>query len=215
MKHSFFLPFLLSATLALWSAPTHAQTATEGRSHQLDDLTFTEMLAGADTGKTADLIRAFQEKEARTKLSKTFTKPGLNLETCRNKEVIVMTIPADKLFAPNDTELMSGVGEYLKPITRYLKTPDMYRVLLVMHTDNTGSEVYREELTTDRVEAVFEWFENSGVNTDYLFSYAMADDMPLVPNTSMDARATNRRLEIYLVPGTVMVEQAKKGRIEY
>lgn len=192
-----------------------AQGVDSGRDKNLDELTFTQMLAGVETGKTSDLIKAFQEKEARSKLTKTFGKTGLNLETCRNREVIVITIPADKLFAPNDIELLPGAGEYFKPITRYLKTPDMYRVLLVMHTDNTGSDVYREEVTTDRVESVFDWFENSGVNTDYLFSYAMADDMPLVPNTSMENRASNRRLEIYLVPGTAMIEQAKKGRIEY
>lgn len=185
------------------------------RDSTLEDLTFSEMLASVDPGKGAELIRMFQEKEARSKLGKFNPKNGTNLETCRSKEVLLLTIPADRLFAPNDVELKEGAGEYLAPVRRYLKTPDMYRVLLVMHTDNTGSDVYREELTTDRVEAVYEWFEQSGSPTEFLFSYAMADDMPLVPNTSMENRARNRRLEIYLMPGTLMVEQAKKGKIEY
>lgn len=89
----------------------------------------------------------------------------------------------------------------------------MYRVMLVMHTDNTGSEPYREQLTVDRVNAVFDWFDNSGSDTRYLFSYALGDDMPLRPNDSMDNRDKNRRLEIYLVPGSKMVQQAQKGRI--
>lgn len=207
---------LLAANL-FWGVPCiSAQEETElNRDTTLDNLTFAEMLASVEPGKEGDLIRVFQEKEARTRLSGAYPKNGTNLETCRNKEVLVLTVPANKLFAPNDVELLPGVGEYLNPVKRYLKVPDMYRVLLVMHTDNTGSEVYREELTTDRVEAVFDWFDNAGVDTSYLFSYAMADDMPLVPNTSMDNRATNRRLEIYLVPGRKMVDQAKKGRIEY
>ena len=91
----------------------------------------------------------------------------------------------------------------------------MYRVMLVMHTDNTGSEHYREQLTADRVNSVFDWFDNSGSDTRYLFSYALIDDMPLRPNDSMDNRDTNRRLEIYLVPGQSMLEQAKKGKISF
>ena len=43
----------------------------------------------------------------------------------------------------------------------------------------------------------------------------MADEMPLKANTSMENRDANRRLEIYLMPGEKMVEQAKKGRIAF
>ena len=91
----------------------------------------------------------------------------------------------------------------------------MYRVLLTMHTDNTGSDSYRDQLTLDRVESVFNWFEDSNVDTRYLFDYAMSDDIPLEPNTSIDSRRKNRRLEVYLVPGKRMLEQAKKGRIAF
>lgn len=39
--------------------------------------------------------------------------------------------------------------------------------------------------------------------------------MPLVENNSLTNRERNRRLEVYLVPGTKMLEQAKKGRIVF
>ena len=93
----------------------------------------------------------------------------------------------------------------------------MYRVLLVMHTDNTGSETYREKITEERVDAVFDWFDNSGSDTRYLFSYAMGDEMPLPgnDNTSIEMRDKSRRLEIYLMPGKKMADQAKSGRIAF
>lgn len=91
----------------------------------------------------------------------------------------------------------------------------MYRVMIVMHTDNTGSGAYRDRITEERANAVFDWFEESGVDTRYLFSYAMGDDMPVYPNDSMENREKNRRLEIYLVPGKKMLEQARKGRIAF
>lgn len=193
----------------------HAQK-TE-RIDELDAMPLIEMLNSVETGKTSDLIQKFQNKEGKTRLlnGKFGPKSGCTVEALRNKEVLLITIPASMLFGPNATELLPGAGELLAPIRRYLKEPDMYRVVLVMHTDNTGSGQYREELTNARADSVFEWFEKSGANTAYLFPYALADTMPVAENTSVADRAANRRLEIYLVPGTKMIEQAKKGRIEF
>lgn len=126
-----------------------------------------------------------------------------------------MTIPASQLFMPNETTLRPSASALLNPIKRYLKDPDMYRVLMVMHTDNTGSEAYRDNITELRAEAVFDWFNNQHVNTKYLFPYAYGDEMPLVENNTMGNRSKNRRLEIYLMPGRKMLEQAKKGRIVF
>lgn len=187
------------------------------RQEQLDEMTFLEMLNSVDTGKSSELIQKFQNKEGRTRLlnGKYGPKSPCTVEAFRNKEVLLITIPASLLFAPNETTLRPGAEAWLSPLRRYLRQPDMYRVMLAMHTDNTGSETYRDRLTTDRVDSVFEWFDKSGSDTSYLFSYALSDDMPLDANDSMENREKNRRLEIYLVPGKKMVEQAKKGTIAF
>lgn len=192
--------------------------AETSRIEKLDDLSFTEMINSVvPDEKSAALIRKFQEKEARDKILKNYgmKRNGTNVENFRNKEVLLLTIPAHKLFAPNETTLRKEAAALLSPVKRYLKDPDMYRVLLVMHTDNTGSEEYRETITEERCNAVFDWFENEGVDTRYLFSYAYADELPLKENNSMANRDINRRLEIYLVPGQKMLDQAKKGRIVF
>ena len=184
---------------------------------ELANMTFIEMVNSVELGKQSELIQKFQKREAQSKLmnGKYNPKGECTVETFRNREVLLLTIPAHLLFAPNSTELKQGAAEYLQPIRRYLKDPDMYRVMLVMHTDNTGSEEYRDRLTLQRVDAVYDWFENSGSDTRYLFPFAMGDELPLDENTSMENRDRNRRLEIYLVPGTKMLEQAKKGRIAF
>ena len=110
------------------------------------------------------------------------------VETYRNKEVLLITIPASKLFAPNEVEVRKEAASLLAPLKRYLREPDMYRVLLVMHTDNTGSEKYREHITEERSTALFDWFVKEGCDTRYLFSYAYGDDMPLVENNSLTNR---------------------------
>ncbi len=183
---------------------------------ELDEMSFAEILNSVDPGKQVDLVRTFQEREASSVLLKNRNVTeanGCTVDAIRNREVLVVTIPASKLFGPNQTELLESAGRFLEPFRRYLKEPDMYRVLVVMHTDNTGSEAYRENITVERAEAVADWFEASGIDTEYLFPFAMSDDIPLVANDSFENRERNRRLEIYLVPGEKMIEKAKKGRI--
>ena len=133
----------------------------------------------------------------------------------RSGEVIIITIPTDLLFLPNERNLINDCDYLLSPIQRYLKTSDFYRVLLVMHTDDTGSETYTDELSLDRVDAVFDWFETHNTNTTYLFPTASGASEPLfgTKNNTVKNRAKNRRLEIYLIPGEEMLRQAKLGRI--
>lgn len=194
---------------------------TADAQENLEDLSFSAMLKSVDLSKeqkAAELIRKFQDIEARQKLMNGPLSPkqgSCNIEAFRKKEVILITIPANLLFAPNSCELSESASKYLKPIKRYMKDPDMFRVLLVMHTDNTGSAMYRDNITADRADAVLGWFDDQGADTSYTFSYAFADESPLVPNTSFENREKNRRLEIYLMPGAKMLQEAKKGKIDF
>ena len=201
---------IFSSLFILLPFISHAQT-------ELDEMTKEELLFSLALGKQAPLIKKFQEKEATRLLNNNYNpkKNGCNIETMRSGEVIIITIPTDLLFLPNEITLIDDCDNFLSPIQRYLKTPDFYRVLLVMHTDDTGSETYTDELSLDRVDAVFDWFETHNTNTTYLFPTASGASEPLfgTKNNTVKNRAKNRRLEIYLIPGEEMLRQAKLGRI--
>lgn len=193
--------------------------ASNERIDELDEMSNDELLSSVKLGKQTDLIKKFQKKEA-TRLYNDNYNPkstGCNVETMRNGEVVIISIPSDLLFIQNSTELISTASKYLDPIKRYLKRPDMYRVLLVMHTDDTGSVEYTDNLSISRVEEIFNWFIDNGCNTTYLFPTASgsSDPLPGKSNNSIENRAKNRRLEIYLIPGETMVETAKKGIIAF
>ncbi len=129
---------------------------------------------------------------------------GYKVESFRYNEIIRITIPAAKLFAPNDTTLAPSADKLLRPLLQCLRTPDYYHMLLVMHSDDTGNTAYNYSLTTQRVLDIFNWFERNGAVTDFLIPYAAGSLEPLVPNNSTDNRSRNRRLEIYLIPGEAM-----------
>jgi outer membrane protein OmpA-like peptidoglycan-associated protein len=160
-----------------------------------------------DNDKQALRIQDYQYEVA-VKLK----KQNYDVELMRDNEVIVITLPAGQLFAPNDTTLSRLGMVSLRPLLTYLENPGFYKMLLVMHSDNTGSKKYTENLTRARVNAVFDWIDENA-SVDFVVPYALADTDPLVDNNSMDNRKRNRRLEIFLVPEEVMIAQAKKGRI--
>ena len=93
-----------------------------------------------------------------------------------------------------------------------IKNPGFYKMLLVMHSDNTGSSEYTLNLTRKRVNNIFDWFDENG-SVDYVVPYALGENDPVVDNNSVENRKRNRRLEIYLVPEKTMIQQAKKGVI--
>ena len=157
--------------------------------------------------KQADKVQDFQYD-----MAVAFKQSNYDVEIMRDNEVIVVTILASLLFEPNDTVLTKLGETQLKPFLKMLKNPGFYKLLLVMHSDNTGSEEYTLNLTRQRVNAIFDWFDENG-SVDYVVPYALGETEPIVDNNSVENRKLNRRLEIYLVPEKTMLQQAKKGKI--
>ncbi len=160
--------------------------------------------------KHVQRIQDYQSQEA----ERLASVKGVNytVELMRNGEVIIVSVPSSVLFADNDTVLSDVAAKQLKPLMQELKNPGFYKVMLVMHSDNTGSESYNKDLTVKRVNAVYDWIDAHG-KVDFVVPYAMGQYDPITDNNSMENRRKNRRLEIFLVPGDVMLEQAKKGKI--
>ena len=192
------------ALLLAWQQPLNARD-----DYDIYDLSLDENLELPEikNDKQADKIQDFQ-----LDMAVAFKKANYDVEIMRDDEVIVITIPASQLFDANDTVVNQLGEERLKPFLRMLKNPGFYKMLLVMHSDNTGSEMYTLNLTRQRVNAIFDWFDENG-SVDYVVPYALGDTDPLVDNNSVENRKRNRRLEIYLVPEKTMLQQAKKGNI--
>lgn len=182
----------------------------QGNAKKIDiyELSLDQNLATPEIkNKLKDAVQDFQYKQA-----VELIKQNYEVELTRDNEVIIVTIPAERLFASNDTVLAATGPAALKPMLRYLKNPGFYKLLLVMHSDDTGSKAYTVRLTRSRVNAVYDLFDANG-DVDYIVPYALGSNDPLNANDSMEKRRKNRRLEIYIVPNDVMLEQAKRGAI--
>ena len=198
------LNIILIITVLIMAVPQQVKADDDIYEMSLDENLVTPEIKN---DKQADKIQDFQYD-----MAVAFKQSNYDVEIMRDNEVIVITILASLLFEPNDTVLTKLGETQLKPFLRMLKNPGFYKLLLVMHSDNTGSEDYTLNLTRQRVNAIFDWFDENG-SVDYVVPYALGDTEPIVDNNSVENRKLNRRLEIYLVPEKTMINQAKKGKI--
>lgn len=177
---------------------------------ELYDLTLEENLSILPLGNQAETIRKHQHGVALQ-----IKRDHYKVETTRSGEVIIVSVPTNDLFLPSDTSLTYLGQEKLRYFFKFLEIPDYYRMLLVMHTDNTGTPRYTAALSRYRIEAIFNWIESQdGVSTDFIIPYSLGDKQQVRPNDSLENRNLNRRLEIYLIPGTAMLKQAQKGLLK-
>ena len=201
---------IITSILRLLLLVTTLACYLQGNAKKIDiyELSLDQNLATPEIkNKLKDAVQDFQYKQA-----VELIKQNYEVELTRDNEVIIVTIPAERLFASNDTVLAATGPAALKPMLRYLKNPGFYKLLPVMHSDDTGSKAYTVRLTRSRVNAVYDWFDANG-DVDYIVPYALGSNDPLNANDSMEKRRKNRRLEIYIVPNDVMLEQAKRGAI--
>jgi outer membrane protein OmpA-like peptidoglycan-associated protein len=64
------------------------------------------------------------------------------------------------------------------------------------HTDNQGARGYNMKLSARRAEAVKAWLVAKGIAASRITTAGYGDTHPLVPNTSDENRARNRRVEL-------------------
>ncbi len=148
------------------------------------------------------------------KIGTELARQGFVVDMMRDDEVILVTIPTDKLFLPNDTILMPDASKMLDPVLNHLREADMFKVVYAVHTDNTGSERYNMELSHARNGAIYDRMLTRVHNDLVIIPYEMGDTDPVESNDTRLGRAENRRLEIYLIPGPKMITDAHKGLLK-
>ena len=80
------------------------------------------------------------------------------------------------------------------------ENPDIH-LYVVGHTNDAGSEGYNLQLGQRRAEAFRQELLKRGVRESQVSTSSMGETYPLVPNTTADSRAQNRRIEVEVKQG--------------
>lgn len=141
------------------------------------------------------------------------------VDIMRDDDVILVTIPTDDLFLPNDTLLSTYASRSLDKLLPMMRDPYMYKVMIAMHTDDTGSEYYREQLSLARLNSIYDWMldkidEGRIPEEIVIIPFSLGSNEPIKSNDTRKNRRENRRLEVYFIPGPRMIEKAQRGTLK-
>ena len=104
-------------------------------------------------------------------------------------------------FEFDSAELVDPEGTVLEDLATLFTARPAWRMRVVGHTDDLGTEVYNLELSLQRATAVRDALVAAGVDADALTVEGAGDTNPIAPNDSEENRSRNRRIEIEVIPG--------------
>ena len=115
---------------------------------------------------------------------------------------ITVTLASDVTFASDSADLASGAEAQLKTVAGQLKQhPDGGTLTIVGHTDDVQDDAYNQTLSEKRANAVKTRLEQLTKLDKWQTSVSgKGESEPKINDTTDEARAANRRVEITLTP---------------
>ena len=158
--------------------------------------------AGIVIGKKMDKQKAELEKIEGAKVE--------TVTDTNNLQAIKVTFDSGILFATGKSDLNATSKSALTEFATSLKETPETDVTIYGHTDNTGSREINEKLSNSRAASVAEFLNSNGISPDRMTTDGKAFDEPIADNSTVEGRALNRRVEIYITANEQMIEQAEQ-----
>lgn len=102
-------------------------------------------------------------------------------------------------FELNSAELKQEAYEELNRVVELLKLNDNIKIEISAHTDDIGSDAYNMKLSEKRAKSVVDFLIKNDIPKERLIARGYGESQPLVPNTSDQNRAINRRVEFKVI----------------
>ena len=98
---------------------------------------------------------------------------------------------------------MPQAEELLKPFLDYANNTAGYKIVISVHSDDTGSDEYRYNITEARANLICDYFESKvpqAAASQTIIPYGLGHEAKLAEDDSIRNRSRNRRVEINIVP---------------
>ena len=142
---------------------------------------------------------------------KGYTYSSTKVDVSKSKKTQKLNIKLDLLtkdtkmtfknitFEINSSELNTASYAELDRIIEFLKLNDNVKIELSAHTDDLGSDWYNMRLSEKRAQVATRYLTDNGINEKMILTKGYGESRPIVPNTSDENRAQNRRVEIKII----------------
>lgn len=125
---------------------------------------------------------------------------GTGVEVIRSGDVLLLRLPASGTFDVGQSAVRSQAISTVGEIGLILKRFNQSLVDVLGHTDATGTAAANEALSLRRAQSVAAQLRGRGVSQARIATRGYGAAYPIADNGTETGRATNRRVEIKLVP---------------
>ena len=125
---------------------------------------------------------------------------GTGVEVIRSGELLLLRLPASGTFDVGRSEIRSQAVSTVNEIGLILKRFNQSLVDVLGHTDATGTAAGNEALSQKRAQAVAAQLRTRGVSAARVGTRGYGAAHPIADNGTEIGQATNRRVEIKLIP---------------
>ena len=136
--------------------------------------------------------------------------PGAEVERVGEGIVVTFDEGSGVRFATNQATLNAGSKATLDKLTDIMTKYPGTEVLVAGHTDNTGAAEYNMDLSKRRAQSVVDYLATHNISRDRIAMTYSGENDPRSTNETPEGRAENRRVEIGIVAGEEMREDARK-----
>jgi outer membrane protein OmpA-like peptidoglycan-associated protein len=158
----------------------------------IDDNTARGAIIGAVIGGTAGGIIGREMDQQAEELEASLP----NAEVERIGEGIRVTFDSGILFGFDSSELQTNARDNLQDLSDSLKEFPNTDVLIVGHTDSTGSDVYNQGLSERRSDSAAAFLVQQGIPGDRITSEGRGETEPVASNDDDVGQQLNRRVEV-------------------
>ena len=124
---------------------------------------------------------------------------GTNVEVTRTADnQLKLNIPNDISFDVGSASIKPELRAVLDPFASSLRNDSAARVVIIGHTDNTGSDAINNPLSLERARTVRDYIVTRGVTSSRVETAGRGEREPIASNVTEQGRAKNRRVEILL-----------------
>ncbi|MPW43405.1 OmpA family protein [Acinetobacter guerrae] len=109
-------------------------------------------------------------------------------------------LPERLLFDFDKTDIKPAHQEEISRLSNQLQKYGLRKVKIVGHTDNIGAAQYNLKLSRERAQSVANIFLAHGFQSQNIQIIGRGAEQPLLPNTTEDNRAANRRVAVIIIP---------------
>lgn len=136
------------------------------------------------------------------------------IESVNDGQAIRVTFDSGILFATSSASLSAASQATLRKFAANLAEHSDTDLLIVGHTDNTGSDRINNPLSYNRAASVRTFLLSQGVAETRMKVEGKGSTEPVADNSTVAGRRDNRRVEVYILPSKDMVKAAEAGTLK-